>query len=543
MSKRIKKSTLLICFLIFTFLISFTLTNKIANFLFGDDGKFSEIGKVSVFAESNLSNNTVTTRELAMFASLSYADFEKLSVKKDTNINKITFKEEKMKTDNDLKNLNTSAVLLGIDLSGEKENTYNYLFYNLASLNEVSDWKIVNYAKIKTCVSSKSALFTAMTFKRGNDIVIAYRGTDFDDIGDWIEDLNYGLIGRSGQEGVTEKYALAVAKKYPKANIYVTGHSLGGYLAQIGGAALIENGYGKNVKQIGYFNGMGLSFWSNINRRFDSSELGKAINELNNYIKNNSNFVQKITNYLDQLKELASNAGINDVQAQKIKTLKNWINTGGNVVLYQIKGDVVSSLGTHTGKKVSFTADSRCIKHHHGNSNWYISQTITKTIFFLIKDFLNEDISKYVDTYKPETLLDYVWITHETDSFFGILPKPIDVKISTPSTIKYNKTANATITVTSYEKLNNPNINLSNITSSHTNRLKITAISKPTMKTSKDSNGQNIYIYTYTLTLKGGIVIGNSTITIGANNFISENNSVLNLNKEVVSGNIKTKLV
>ena len=40
-----------------------------------------------------------------------------------------------------------------------------------------------------------------MTFKRGSDIVIAYRGTDFDDIGDWMQDFFYGLVGYAGQEG------------------------------------------------------------------------------------------------------------------------------------------------------------------------------------------------------------------------------------------------------------------------------------------------------------------------------------------------------
>lgn len=103
-------------------------------------------------------HNNVTARNLAMFASLAYADLEnietfknKLDLKNKTSINLLTeinsnnlaFNEVDMVTDEQLKGIDSNTELLGLPLSDEKENTYDYLFYGLASTDEVKDWKIV----------------------------------------------------------------------------------------------------------------------------------------------------------------------------------------------------------------------------------------------------------------------------------------------------------------------------------------------------------------------------------------------------------------
>lgn len=344
-----------------------------------------------------LSESQVTTRNLAMFASLAYADLENIQgycnkIAIDTNENdkliqnfkynkidkidenELTFKETRMVTDAELSNIKSSTTLLGIPLSDEEEDTYSYLFYGLASTSEVADWKIVNYTKFRTTVIKGTAEFTAMTFKKGNNIVIAYRGTDFDDIGDWTQDIMYGLIGYAGQERVAQDYAKIVAKHYIEENnninIYVTGHSLGGYLAQIGGAALAEEEkYINNIKEIGYFNGMGLHFFSNIvkNLKPQNSKLAK-------YNISNSEYKQLID----------GKSMLNRTQKSAERALTNLKNRGGKIISYYINGDIVSSLGTHIGIEKGFDSYNVCINHHNGNK--ILKDSISESGLKLIKD-------------------------------------------------------------------------------------------------------------------------------------------------------------
>lgn len=513
----------------------------------------------SVLANSyTVPHNTVTARNLAMFASLAYADLEnietyadKLNLKSKTTLNllteiksdNLTFDEIDMVTDEQLRNIQSNTMLLGIPLSDEKENTYDYLFYGLASTDEIKDWKIVNYTKFDTTVAKGTAQFAAMTFKKDNDIVIAYRGTDFDDIGDWLQDICYGLVGYAGQEGVTQDYAKIVAEYYTRNNndvhIYVTGHSLGGYLAQIGGAALAsDKNYVDNLKEISYFNGMGLKFWSNI---------VKNISSLTQYKINNT-----------KLKELKSDTShINTIQNNAKYSLTNFKNNGGTVNAYHINGDIVSSLGTHIGTKIGYDAHNICINHHNGNQSTTkvaneIEKKLTKGLFKIISPFLNDEVSKYIDKYSPSDLLDYVWITHETDSFFGVLPyedgslpASINIELSVPSKIKRNKTANATLTVTTIGgSLKDSTLKTNNFVLSNKASLKLTSVSKPVI--TKQKNG---YKYVYTLRLKGGSVIGISKLNLKANVLTMNINNDLctsefskTKNNIITAGYINTKI-
>lgn len=510
----------------------------------------------------NNENKPVTARNLAMFASLSYADLENISnynIKVNSNskdvptlnvLTKIepedlTFRETPMVTDKQLSTIKSNTTLLGMPLSDEVENTYAYLFYGLASTNEVSDWKIVNYTKFNTTVFNGTAQFAAMTFKRDNDIVIAYRGTDFDDIGDWTQDFFYGLIGYAGQEGVTQDYAKIVAEYYTKnndnINIYVTGHSLGGYLAQIGGAELASNAnYSDNLKEVSYFNGMGLQFWSNIIPSLNSTSVSR-------YGVNSSE--------LKQLKN--NNSSLNTIQNNARISLTNWKNTGGKIVSYNINGDIISSLGKHVGDTIGFDAHNICINHHNGNQSTTkllneIEKKLSKGLLKIISLASNKDVSDYVEQYSPSDLLDYIWITHETDSFFAVLPyedssipPSIQVKLSTPSTIKRNKTATSTLTIIiTGGSLRNKNLSTNNFTITNKISLKLLSISTP--KITKLNNG---YKYVYTLKLKGTAVIGTSGITLKSNVLkINVNNNLcsskfLNTSNNIIETNyIRTKL-
>lgn len=475
-------------------------------------------------------NKPVTARNLAMFASLSYADLENISnynIEVNSNSKSIptlnvltkiepedlTFRETQMVSDKQLSTIKSDTTLLGIPLSDEKENTYSYLFYGLASTDEVSDWKIVNYTKFNTTVFNGTAQFSAMTFKKDNDIVIAYRGTDFDDIGDWTQDFFYGLIGYAGQEGVAQDYARIVAEYYTKnnnnINIYITGHSLGGYLAQIGGSTLASNeNYSDNLKEVSYFNGMGLQFWSNIIPALSSTSISRhGVNS-------------------SELKQLKNNSSsLNTIQNNARIALTNWKNNGGKIISYNINGDIISSLGKHVGKQEGFNAHNICINHHNGNQPTTkvlneIEKKLSKGLLKIISLVSNKDVSKYVEQYSPSDLLNYIWITHETDSFFAVLPyedgsisPSIEVKLSTPSTIKRNKTATATLTIITTEgSLRNKNISTNNFTITNKVSLKLLSVSKPQI--TKLNNG---YKYVYTLKFKGGTVIGTSGITLKAN--------------------------
>lgn len=368
-----------------------------------------------------------------------------------------------------------------------------------------------NYTKFDTTVIKGTAQFAAMTFKKDNDIVIAYRGTDFDDIGEWFQDFCYAIVGYAGQESVAQDYARIVAEHYTRnnndINIYVTGHSLGGYLAQIGGAALAEDkNYVDNLKEVSYFNGMGLKFWSNI-------------------VKNASSLTKyNITN--TKLKELKSDTShINTIQNNAKYDLTNFKNNGGTINAYHINGDIVSSIGTHVGTKIGYDAHNICINHHNGNQSTTkvaneIEKKLTKGLFKIISPFLNDEVSEYIDKYSPSDILDYIWMTHETDSFFGVLPyedgtlpASINVALSVPSKIKRNKTADVTLTVTTTGgELKNTNLTTNNFILSNKASLKLTSVSL--QKREKTSNG---YKYTYSLKLKGGTVVGISKITLKAN--------------------------
>lgn len=400
---------------------------------------FSAIISAFAIESPRTKEEEVTPRELAMFATIAYVDLEKItdySITLDNDIKKLTFNEHSIVSTEQLKSIRTSATLtlgnkLNVNLdnldSKENETAYDYLFYGLGNPEEVKDWKIVNYITIETNrLKYRNDInvpkFTAMTFKRDNNIVIAYRGTDFDCLGDWLQDTAYAL-GEAGQELATIQYANAIAEKYPNARIYVTGHSLGGYLAQIGGAELVKN-HKDQIEEIAYFNGIGLAAFSNIK---------EAINEMDKYVEFKTFMEQTgIATSINKIKDLTA---YERYQNGTIKILKNWYNEGNKLISYQINGDLVSALGTHCGDVKGFNASNIGINHHKSHKHLLDINTVfnginigadsTKVILSSLYKarIFNNDVSKYVTKYNTKGLLSFVWITHETDSFFGVLPK------------------------------------------------------------------------------------------------------------------------
>lgn len=75
--------------------------------------------------------------------------------------------------------------------------------------------------------------FYAVAFMKGSDIVVAYRGTEPEQIKDLIADVNIGFLNRNHSQLVSSYLFVEYIKElYPNKNIHLTGHSLGGCLAQ-----------------------------------------------------------------------------------------------------------------------------------------------------------------------------------------------------------------------------------------------------------------------------------------------------------------------
>ena len=123
----------------------------------------------------------------------------------------------------------------------------------------VRDWVIAEYENIDV-PPPIGARFSATVYVHGDDVVLAYRGTSEDP--EWLNDLSGGLSNFTLEEPYAKLMALRAARMYaaPRRNVYITGHSLGGYLAQVGAAELIRSGCADKLRSCEYFNGMGLDY-------------------------------------------------------------------------------------------------------------------------------------------------------------------------------------------------------------------------------------------------------------------------------------------
>lgn len=108
------------------------------------------------------------------------------------------------------------------------------LSHGLANPNtDVGDWNLVKAVDN----NSSSTGFGAHAYKKGSNIVIVYRGSDniakWENKNDWIGNLGgIGLLNYHYQLPEAYSFAAEVIAEYPSAKFYITGHSLGGYLAQ-----------------------------------------------------------------------------------------------------------------------------------------------------------------------------------------------------------------------------------------------------------------------------------------------------------------------
>ena len=137
----------------------------------------------------------------------------------------------------------TGAIEADIAISSDAQQNYNHVLgkptdYELAQMSNLAysdnpsfgDWSVTKYSYI-------SSGFFAVKFEKGDDIVIAFRGTN--GVLDVPADL--AIVGQNfpfANWDTQFDYALNTTKiirdeAKPNTNIYVTGHSLGGALAQV----------------------------------------------------------------------------------------------------------------------------------------------------------------------------------------------------------------------------------------------------------------------------------------------------------------------
>lgn len=152
---------------------------------------------------------------------------------------------------------------------------------------EMKGWKVVE------SVYNPVTGFEAAAYARDNNIVIATRGSESHDLADVLQDwvladvLGY-LSGFNAQLPAMETFIRHISAKYGTKydNFYVTGHSLGGYLALMSGAQLVEHGLTAKIKKLDTFNGLGLSSMTVLGQLFDIDDnikLGKIENKITNY--------------------------------------------------------------------------------------------------------------------------------------------------------------------------------------------------------------------------------------------------------------------
>ena len=179
-------------------------------------------------------------------------------------------------------NYGAGAILSRKDLEMQVEG------YGLAgSTDELKGWVVVESAY------NPYTGFEAAAYAKDNNIVIATRGSEAHDLADILQDWVVAdvighLIGLNAQLPAMETFISVVAAKYGDRydHFYVTGHSLGGYLALMAGSQLVINGLEHKIDGVVTFNGLGMSSMNSFTYFLDLDDninLQKIRGEIKNY--------------------------------------------------------------------------------------------------------------------------------------------------------------------------------------------------------------------------------------------------------------------
>lgn len=129
--------------------------------------------------------------------------------------------------------------------------------------NELKRWEVITTSKNNFGDYCSWAGMQAAAYKCDNNIVIAYRGTEINTLAGFFNDVLLGdvaslLTGLNVQTIPAKNFVRHVLSQYGGKgyNIYVTGHSLGGYLSYMGAVELYDGGC--TPKKVDVFNGYGV---------------------------------------------------------------------------------------------------------------------------------------------------------------------------------------------------------------------------------------------------------------------------------------------
>ena len=330
-------------------------------------------------------------------------------------------------------------------------------------------WRLTNKTRVTTITGASEEQFpmNVCTFVKEEEdnnnihIVISYRQTEsiagWEDMltkgindaykalthGNWGTNIASIFLGMTGAEDDAKKYAQKVAEHYFKEyegkniNIHVTGYSLGGYLAQIGGATLLENEkYSDSVKMIGYFNGRGLSISNPFVALSGELKLLLSIaEEVNGGLKQ----IEKYLN-ISKIKEMfgmdISPAEIHelivkylgeDLDIGEIGDIiyNSYITLAKNkdiVTLYRIKGEWCSTVGAHAGNIREYYPNSTELikKQKEGSADGLKAALHAFGLFFeTIQERAGNRLYEYIDIYGVVGFYDYMYLVHQLESFDG----------------------------------------------------------------------------------------------------------------------------
>src|SRR5574344_267874 len=139
------------------------------------------------------------------------------------------------------------GIMPNYELHNQLKQLSGYVYKN-SEFKKPNNWMVVDSTE------SRKSGFYSETFMNGNNIVIAFRGTDIkrgkkELTKDMYSNACMGLSLPPSQIINAQSYYEKIKRKYPNSNIILTGHSLGGSLAQIlgseyGNQTVTFNAYG-----------------------------------------------------------------------------------------------------------------------------------------------------------------------------------------------------------------------------------------------------------------------------------------------------------
>lgn len=308
---------------------------------------------------------TVSDREMAIASALAYVPLQK---------------NKTMAQNFDIGRF--SGISRIVNFVNSKFNLHDY-----ATIDELNDWLVADFHNKE--FSEKS--MAAFVLEKDNNVIIVFRGTDTEVLGD----IKYGLKNYHDQEKYAKKYVSDILNEYSSKdgnyNIYVTGHSLGGYLAQIAGSHVYSELKNNNEKyntlsleRIVYFNGIGINFLTYFGDKYNYGN-----------------------------------------QAETIANLKD-LGNQGKLISYYTYGDLVSALGVHYGEMRALLPSIDSIAYHRDNYKIISSITANAKLYNKLHSIIERDrfnafktdIKDAKNFYKlGNSLISYINLTHEADAF------------------------------------------------------------------------------------------------------------------------------